>query len=282
MRFYYLCLKDAKPYVSKLIFNSVTFVMMMSNTLLPDITTLFKDNSEKLLLQRLSELNDKITEASNITVEIQIDESSAYLLQKERQWQRLANLGGAKNRNSVKNDTESEINSDISFGDSEQAATDWLIDLFNTLFSKHHVQLVRGKHEPEYFPANNGELARIEFAHGFFASALHEISHWCVAGKARRQLSDFGYWYAPDGRSSAQQQAFERVEIKPQALECLFSIASKRPFHVSQDNLFADFDTSHSTFANDVYQQAAHYITKPQTLPSDAQTLLRALLIICG
>ena len=162
---------------------------------------------------------------------------------------------------------------------SEQAATDSLISLFNTLFAQQNVKLVRGYDEPEYFPATVSSPARIEFAHGFFASALHEISHWCVAGCRRRQLSDFGYWYAADGRSKTQQQAFERVEIKPQALECLFTLACRRPFQVSQDNLFADFDTSDSRFAQDVYRQVQHYIAKPQTLPPDAQTLLAALLV---
>ncbi len=162
----------------------------------------------------------------------------------------------------------------------EHKATEALITLFNRLFADQQVQLVRGEHEPEYFPADNDNPARIEFAHGFFASALHEISHWCIAGKARRQLSDFGYWYAADGRNEAQQRAFERVEIKPQALECLFTLACNRPFQVSQDNLFADFDTSDSSFAYDVYEQAKAYIANPQSLPRDAQTLLRAFLTL--
>ncbi len=50
-----------------------------------------------------------------------------------------------------------------------------------------------------------------------FASALHEISHWCIAGKARRELVDFGYWYCPDGRDAMTQSQFEDVEVKPQA-----------------------------------------------------------------
>lgn len=160
----------------------------------------------------------------------------------------------------------------------EPRATAWLIKLFNTLFFEQRVELVHGTCEPEYFPATTKNFARIEFAHGFFASALHEISHWCIAGKSRRLINDFGYWYAPDGRSEAQQQAFERVEIKPQAIECLFTLACHRPFQVSQDNLFADFDTSNSTFADDVYQQASRYISQPETLPYDAKVLLWALL----
>ena len=102
-----------------------------------------------------------------------------------------------------------------------------------------------------------------------------------MAGEARRRLPDFGYWYAPDGRTAAQQQAFERVEINPQALECLFTLACERHFQVSQDNLFADFDTSSSTFASDVYQQVESYIAKPHTLPRDAKALLTALLSVC-
>ena len=39
----------------------------------------------------------------------------------------------------------------------------------------------------------------IYFARGFYSSALHEIAHWLVAGKERRKLEDFGYWYEPDG-----------------------------------------------------------------------------------
>lgn len=57
----------------------------------------------------------------------------------------------------------------------EQEATDAFIKLFDALFADQEVQLVRGQHEPEYFPATKEHFARIEFAHGFFASALHEI-----------------------------------------------------------------------------------------------------------
>ena len=57
----------------------------------------------------------------------------------------------------------------------EYKATEALIQLFNTLFSDQKVTLVRGEHEPEYFPTDLNNFARITFAHGFFASALHEI-----------------------------------------------------------------------------------------------------------
>lgn len=166
--------------------------------------------------------------------------------------------------------------------DDEDSQTRWLILLFNHLYehSTMPTLLVRGAHEPEYFASREGKPARIEFAHGFFQSALHEISHWCVAGHRRRQLDDFGYWYCPDGRDENMQRKFEQVEIKPQAIECLLSLALGRSFYVSADNLDADFDTTNSTFAQDVYSQAHHYLTHPHALPKDAKRLIWVFLDI--
>lgn len=165
--------------------------------------------------------------------------------------------------------------------DLEPLEVNWLIKVFNKAFSHYNVTLVRGEYEPEYFPANQEQPARIQFAHGFFRSALHELSHWSLAGAHRRTLPDFGYWYAPDGRTEAQQQEFERVEIKPQAIECLLALMCHKKFDVSQDNLDADFDTSQSTFKQDVYIQAKSYIAKPSSLPKDAQRLLILLTYLC-
>ena len=77
----------------------------------------------------------------------------------------------------------------------------------------------------------------MHYREDYFASALHEVAHWCIAGEARRQQLDFGYWYAPEGRSIEQQKAFEAAEIKPQALEWYFSKACAFQFQVSVDNL---------------------------------------------
>lgn len=160
---------------------------------------------------------------------------------------------------------------------SEKYQVDWLILQFNQWFKNKNTELVRGSHEPEYFAPTEHEPAKIVFAHGFFASCLHEISHWCVAGNKRRQLNDFGYWYASDGRSEQQQQQFEQVEIIPQAIECLLSLSCGKRFLASQDNLFADFDTSNSTFANDVAKQAIRFFTTGEKLPSDAKFLITQL-----
>jgi len=231
---------------------------MISPAVDPDFSVLLSVSDAKRLLHRLNTLETKKPpESLSAISEMQLNALS-------EQWQKIIH---AENINTV--------------DENEKTATDWLISLFNTLFAHQHVILVRGAGEPEYFPAKDNQPARIEFAHGFFQSALHELSHFFIAGERRRHLSDFGYWYAPDGRTEAQQQAFERVEIKPQALECLFTLACRRPFQVSQDNLFATFDTSTSTFAQDVYQQAKAYIAEPHVIPRDAKILLQALLTIC-
>src|SRR5690606_23954885 len=114
-----------------------------------------------------------------------------------------------------------------------------LIRLFNDEFlASHNTVLVRGGDEPIYLPADaEHPRHRIVFARGFYASALHEIAHWCIAGPRRRLLVDYGYWYRPDGRTAEEQAEFERVEARPQALEWAFSIVADFRFHVSADNL---------------------------------------------
>lgn len=144
-----------------------------------------------------------------------------------------------------------------------------LITLFNQRFLPlHNTELFCCEPEPIYCPAD-GKYPhhRIIFAHGFFASALHEIAHWCIAGKERRLLTDFGYWYQPDGRTEAQQRAFESVEIKPQALEWIFSISAGFHFVFSADNLNGEAGPS-KTFQQRVLQQVQAYMKKG--LPTDA------------
>lgn len=115
---------------------------------------------------------------------------------------------------------------------------DDLIELFNTLFLvADNCELVRGGDEPLYQPARaSGEHHQLQFAHGFFASALHEIAHWCIAGQRRRQLVDFGYWYE-SSRNQCRQAEFERLEAMPQGLEWILSDAARFVFHPSADNL---------------------------------------------
>ena len=160
----------------------------------------------------------------------------------------------------------------------EVQQVDWLILHFNHWFSHLNVMLVRGDFEPEYFPATKDLPARIQFAHGFFNSALHEISHWSIAGDKRRLLADLGYWYAPDGRTAEQQALFEQVEIKPQAIEWLFSQAFGRKFRVSLDNLTGDGGDG-ATFKDNVYAQIQQYFNGEAKLPRDAARFIECICV---
>ncbi|TGG91149.1 elongation factor P hydroxylase [Natronospirillum operosum] len=151
-----------------------------------------------------------------------------------------------------------------------------LIRLFNSLFrDRYQTELIAGDDEPVYLPADaTHPCHRILFAHGFFASALHEIGHWCVAGSARRQLEDFGYWYKPDGRTPAEQIEFERVEVRPQAYEWIFAAAAGHPFHFSADNISGGCGPSASFKAN-VRQEVRRLLA--QGLNTRPQLLVEAL-----
>ncbi|MGM8933234.1 elongation factor P hydroxylase [Salinicola halophyticus] len=151
-----------------------------------------------------------------------------------------------------------------------------LIALFDGVFApSYRTRLVIGGDEPIYLPADaEHAFHRIVFAHGFFASALHEVSHWCIAGESRRQQEDYGYWYEPDGRDAGRQADFERVEIAPQALESLFSEACGKPFQVSVDNLDGA-EVDRRAFSVKVAARARRY--RSEGIPLRAQALIDAL-----
>jgi elongation factor P hydroxylase len=158
---------------------------------------------------------------------------------------------------------------------------DQLIDIFNNLFiPTENTRLDYSADEPMYLPESEQcPYRQILFAHGFFASALHEISHWCIAGEERRKLVDFGYWYEPDGRSADKQREFEKVEIKPQAIEWILSKACGRKFNISTDNLDADpavIAAGREQFAKNVIKEVNNYLQKG--LPARADVLKQALL----
>jgi len=138
---------------------------------------------------------------------------------------------------------------------------DQLIELFEqTFLVRYNTCLKSGFDEPLYLPSNGTEPAQVCFRADYLSSALHEIAHWCIAGEERRRKEDYGYWYEPDGRSESRQQAFELVEIKPQALEWIFSIAAGVTFHISADNL--SVDSASTAFMDSVIAQAKYYIEK--------------------
>ncbi|WP_286233097.1 elongation factor P hydroxylase [Thalassotalea sediminis] len=151
-----------------------------------------------------------------------------------------------------------------------------LIAIFeHTFFERYNTRLVKGGNEPIYLPADDSlNYHRIIFAHGYFTSALHEVAHWCIAGRQRRLLEDFGYWYHPDGRTKCEQKQFESVEVKPQAIEWAFCIAAGIRFNVSTDNLNGE-EPDTVAFRLAVYQQVKAYLSVG--FPKRAQQFIQAL-----
>ncbi|WP_396586853.1 elongation factor P hydroxylase [Bermanella sp. R86510] len=155
-----------------------------------------------------------------------------------------------------------------------------IINVFNACFKQElKTELVKGGEEPIYLPKTTYyPYHRVIFARGFYASALHEISHWCIAGNERRLKVDFGYWYKPDGRTESEQVEFERVEVKPQALEWILAQSAQHPFNVSLDNLSAGVENEQriQMFKYNIWQQVQHYLEVG--LPARAKQLSDALI----
>ncbi len=145
---------------------------------------------------------------------------------------------------------------------------------FNDLFAVcENTILEGGGVEPQYLPSPGpGYACRIIYREDFAASALHEIAHWCIASGRRRQLTDYGYWYYP-ARDFRQQAQFERVEARPQALECLFSEACGLSFSPSADNL-AVHERDDTAFAAAIEVEV---LRLRQKLPPRAQRFVMAL-----
>ncbi len=149
--------------------------------------------------------------------------------------------------------------------------------LFDRCFAARWRTVLRGgASEPLYTPPSGGAPARIDYREDYVASALHEVAHWCIAGPARRGVLDYGYWYAPDGRSAIEQQAFERVEARPQAVEWVFSQSCGVGFSLSLDNLAGAIDPgSRARFAAAVVLEAE--TLQSRGLPKRARSFAAAL-----
>lgn len=148
--------------------------------------------------------------------------------------------------------------------------------LFRALFgANERTLLIGGGVEPFYRACgDSGGPNLIIYSADFLQSALHEVAHWCIAGRARRSLDDYGYWYVPDGRDIHQQRLFEAVEAPPQALEWILSRAAGQRFRVSVDNLSGEADAA-TDFRQEVSRRAQRYLTTG--LPPRAARLADAL-----
>jgi elongation factor P hydroxylase len=149
------------------------------------------------------------------------------------------------------------------------------INLINQQYLKNYqTELIGGFAEPFYLPETGGQKAQIQFTLDYFRSALHELAHWCVAGYARRQLPDYGYWYAPDGRSQQQQAVFFQCEVVPQAFEWALSLVCEIKFAVSVDNLNTETSGA-DRFAQAVHEKLEDYLANG--FPLRLETLLRLI-----
>ncbi len=150
-----------------------------------------------------------------------------------------------------------------------------LIRALNTRYlNQFKTRLVGGFAEPFYQAARGEKWAQIQFREDFYRSALHELAHWCVAGKKRRLCDDYGYWYAEDGRNQRQQDEFFKVEIKPQAIEWAFATTCAVEFAVSVDNLHTDV-SGVETFKQNVAKQLREY--QQHGFPKRCQAILALL-----
>lgn len=164
-----------------------------------------------------------------------------------------------------------------------------MLSLVSTLFDQEfghswNTQLLGGADEPVYLPADAANLKnRLYFRADYLSSALHEIAHWCIAGEDRLKQEDFGYWYNPDGRTAQQQRIFEAAEVKPQALEWMFSVACGHHFRLSADNLNGNDmaeQSSNGEFARAVVEQALDWC-KEGALPRRGAQFLSRLASSC-
>jgi elongation factor P hydroxylase len=157
-----------------------------------------------------------------------------------------------------------------------------VLDCFqNTFLDGYQTRLCGDADEPLYVPAcEEAGFHTVYFVGQRVASALHEIAHWCIAGKERRQKLDYGYWYQPpggSGRELSEQRAFERVEIKPQALEWIFSSALKKKFFVSVDNFAEGTNQQSQSFKAGIRDQALAFLD--YGMPKRAFLFYKALCI---
>lgn len=153
----------------------------------------------------------------------------------------------------------------------------WIEDLNTAVLHSYNTRLIGGFDEPFYRAPTNGQSAEIRYTRDYERSALHELAHWCVAGDQRRHLDDYGYWYAPDGRDTQQQQLFFRVEIRPQAIEKHFCSTLGLVFDISVDNLDNPDISGLQTFRQAVNEQ---YLQMSRNgLPSRAAAIAEGLAL---
>lgn len=170
----------------------------------------------------------------------------------------------------------------MSVSESDKLMT--VVSLFNRQFNNsYRTCLTGGAQEPLYQPATStDQLHKLSFRADYLSSALHEVAHWCIAGPQRLLQEDFGYWYSPDGRSTIEQRQFEKVEVKPQALEWMFSVACDHDFSISLDNLNCtdhEDNKAYQLFERAIVDQCLYWCENSQ-LPTRADCFIKGLTTV--
>jgi elongation factor P hydroxylase len=152
-----------------------------------------------------------------------------------------------------------------------------VLGIFHKTFdpSLEGIRLRGGFPEPFYQARKDLAPAEIRFTRDYLNSCFHEVAHWCIAGKQRRDQDDYGYWYRPDGRNGKEQDAFFKAEAGPQALEWAFATACGEQFRMSCDNLAGEV-LGEEAFSAELGTKLARYLEKG--FPPRGERFLRALM----
>src|SRR5688500_9894460 len=66
-----------------------------------------------------------------------------------------------------------------------------IMGAFHRAFADESVIVAGGFDEPFYRAPRDGAPAEIRFNRDYLNSCLHEIAHWCIAGRERRARDDY-------------------------------------------------------------------------------------------
>ncbi len=100
------------------------------------------------------------------------------------------------------------------------------------------------------------------------------ISHWCIAGKARRELVDFGYWYCRTDAMPRHKASLKMLEVKPQALDCCS--AWQRDIRLMlAATIWKDFEPDRVVFQRRVHAQVMDYLANG--IPERPARFIKAL-----
>lgn len=138
-----------------------------------------------------------------------------------------------------------------------------LATVFNMTFNEsEQTILMATDDEPCYLPKDEQyPFNRIYYTKDSYTSLMHEVAHWCRAGKERRQLPDYGYWYQAEDRSPEAQQLYVASESKTQALEWIFCVAAGVCIQIIPENQPYSFKPS-LEFRKSIYMAVLHYLQK--------------------